>query len=96
MDKSLVYASPHVPEQVRRDVTSITGIRFTDYIGKYLGIPLMVGRASHSKFQYIIQKVQQRLTGWKSRTLSLAGRCTLISSVLSGIPAYAMQFVWHP
>ncbi|CAN1122260.1 hypothetical protein LINPERHAP2_LOCUS1265 [Linum perenne] len=35
--------------------------------------------------------MDKKLSSWKAKSLSLAGRVTLAQSVLSAIPAYAMQ-----
>ncbi|CAN1147835.1 Putative ribonuclease H protein At1g65750 [Linum perenne] len=35
--------------------------------------------------------MDQKLTGWKASSLSLAGRVTLAQSVISAIPSYIMQ-----
>ena len=59
-------------------------------------MPLLNDRITKQKFNYVVEKVQARLTGWKAKTLSLAGRCTLINLVLAGIPSYVMQTVWLP
>ncbi|GMP27069.1 hypothetical protein CsSME_00003231 [Camellia sinensis var. sinensis] len=40
--------------------------------------------------------MQRRLTGWKTHTLSMVGRATVIQSVASAIPAYAMQTMLLP
>jgi len=40
--------------------------------------------------------MQNRLASWKGKLLNKAGRLTLVSSVLSSIPAYYMQINWLP
>lgn len=57
----------------------------------YLGVPTINGRSSKREYQYLVDKVNGKLAGWKSKTLSLAGRATLIQSALSTIPLYTMQ-----
>lgn len=43
-----------------------------------------------------MQIVQQWLGHWKSKNLSIAGRRTLVQSVLSDVPSYVMQTSWLP
>ena len=57
-------------------------------LGMYLGVPTINGRSSKREYQYLVDKVNGKLAGWKSKTLSLAG---LIQSALSTIPLYTMQ-----
>jgi hypothetical protein len=38
-----------------------------------------------------VEHVKARLTGWKAKQLSLAGRCTLARSVIQAIPVYPMM-----
>lgn len=42
-------------------------------------------------FQDLVDKVQNKLKGWKARLLSQAGRATLISSVLQSLPLYTFS-----
>ena len=44
----------------------------------------------------ILEKSQKRLVSWKSASLSFAGRCTLIKTVASALPIYAMQTIKLP
>ena len=44
----------------------------------------------------MIEKVQAKLSSWKSKLLSLAGRVVLIQSVTSAIPTYYMQNAAFP
>ncbi|PKI66165.1 hypothetical protein CRG98_013418 [Punica granatum] len=48
-------------------------------------------RAQKSLFQGVVDCVQSRLNGWSASTLSMAGRTTLVQSVLQAIPMYTMQ-----
>ena len=77
-------------------ICRLTNMRPTTNLGKYLGVPLVLTRPSKHMYQYIIDKVQQRLSGWKARQLTMVGKCTLIQSVLAGIPSYLMQAHWLP
>ncbi|CAN1129226.1 Putative ribonuclease H protein At1g65750 [Linum perenne] len=63
----------------------------TTNLGKYLGVPLLHGRATNNHYKYILENLDTKLSGWKRETHSLAGRVTLAISVLNAIPSYAMQ-----
>lgn len=65
-------------------------------VGKYLGVPIFHKRVTKSTFQFIINKVDQRLSAWKTCHLSYAGRVTLVKSVLQAMPSYVMQFTCIP
>ena len=57
----------------------------------YLGLPILLGYSKWVVFQSIIDKVQNKVEGWRSKTLSQASRLILIKSVAAAIPAYAMS-----
>ncbi|CAN1753238.1 Putative ribonuclease H protein At1g65750 [Linum perenne] len=78
----------HIGRTVRLDRM---GIQLTQDLGRYLGIPIIHGRTTSSTFTEILVQMDSKLSGWKSKTLSLVGRVTLAQSVLAAIPAYAMQ-----
>jgi hypothetical protein len=56
-----------------------------------LGLPLSVKRLSSSDLVPLIHKVADHLPGWKVLLIHLAGRATLVKSVLTAIPVY--QFI---
>lgn len=58
---------------------------------KYLGVPIVSSRKESSLYNYIVDNVCQKLNGWKSHTLSMAGRVTLAQSCLTSIPGFVMQ-----
>lgn len=72
------------------------GVGLTGDLGKYLGIPLLHKRASNVTFAPILEKTQKKLSSWKKNFLSLAGRTTLIRSVLSALSSYHMQTMLLP
>lgn len=55
---------------------------------KYLGIPVASGRDKKATGEEIIGKVKWRLQGQKMKSLSQAGKVTLITLVASSIPSY--------
>lgn len=42
-------------------------------------------------FQFLVDKANQRVGGWKEKFLSLGGKEVLIKSVIQAIPSYAMS-----
>lgn len=72
------------------------GFSWTDDLRKYLGVPILHKRATSQTFKFIIDKVNDRLSSWKARSLSLAGRATLAKSVIQSIPTYVMQSTFLP
>ena len=61
-----------------------------------MGFPLFHGRVQKDDFQFLIEKMQSKLSGWKGRLHNKAGRVTLAKVVLTAIPVYHMHTVWLP
>lgn len=95
-DKTRIYFSGNVPRQLREEICYTSGFQVTDDLGKYLGVPLLHHRVNRGTYQFVIDKVTQRLSSWKSKTLSFAGRITLAKSVLQAIPSHVMQSSFLP
>ncbi|CAL1397558.1 unnamed protein product [Linum trigynum] len=90
-EKSRVFFSKNTTRATRGEVCSRLGIQETQDLGRYLGMPVIHGRVTKSTYRFILEKIDNKLTAWKARTLSLAGRVTLALAVLNAIPNYAMQ-----
>ncbi|KAL4346847.1 hypothetical protein GQ457_17G009160 [Hibiscus cannabinus] len=62
----------------------------------YLGVPLLHKRVTKETYRYLLDRIEQRLSGWAARTLSLAGKITLAKVVLQALPTYVMQTTFLP
>ena len=58
---------------------------------KYLGLPLGAKFKDKTIWNPILEKIEQRLAGWKHLYLSKGGRVTLIKSTLSNLPTYFLS-----
>ncbi|KAH9734293.1 putative ribonuclease H protein [Citrus sinensis] len=94
--KTQVFFSKNVPVTLASGIGKALGFSVTNNLGRYLGMPLLHDRVSKKTYQSIIDKIDQRLSGWAAKHLSLAGRVTLAQSVLQAIPIYAMQTTYLP
>lgn len=61
---------------------------------KYLGAIISVGRVRVRDQLEIIEKVRNKLSGWRADSLSLAGRLVLAQSVLQALPVHVFQSGW--
>lgn len=91
--KSRILCSNNVSNGFARELAVICGSPITNNLGKYLGVPLIHDRIINETYKEIPEKSQSRLASWKSSTLSLSMRCTLIKVVSSSIPIYAMKSI---
>ncbi|GKB61096.1 putative reverse transcriptase domain, reverse transcriptase zinc-binding domain protein [Tanacetum coccineum] len=61
---------------------------------KYLGVPLVPSRLVYRDCNELMEKVKRRVSDWKNKFLSFAGRTQLIRSVLSSMHLYwALVFI---
>ncbi|KAL8512525.1 hypothetical protein ACS0TY_018850 [Phlomoides rotata] len=63
---------------------------------KYLGILVGLGTYDRRIWNPVIEKLLFKLSDWKSKRLSIAGRATLINAVLNAIPTFLLSFYHSP
>lgn len=90
-DKTRVFFSRNVSREKKKELSESLGFQCTEDMGKYLGAPLIHQRSCRQSYQFILDRVNQRLSNWKASQLSLAGRVTLAKSVIQAMPSYVMQ-----
>ena len=89
--KTKIYFSKNVNHVRANEIASAFGFSLTNDLGKYLGVPFHHRRVNANSFSYVTESLMQKLSTWKTPSLSLAGRLVLCKSVISALPTYAMQ-----
>ncbi|XP_010473926.1 PREDICTED: uncharacterized protein LOC104753360 [Camelina sativa] len=96
LEKSKIFFSNNVSRELGKLISEESGIKSTKDLGKYLGMPVLQKRLNKETFGEVLERVSSRLAGWKSHTLSLAGRLTLTKALLSSIPVHSMSTIMLP
>lgn len=87
--KSSISFSAKTSQEIRTRVKEHLGIEKEGGVGKYLGLPEHFRRKKKDLFSSIVDKIHQKAS-WSTRFLSTAGKATMIQSVMSAVPSYAM------
>ena len=90
-EKTSIFFSTNTPQSTRQSICNALRTTSSGDLGKYLGLPPIIGRGKKQAFSEIKQKVVQKLNGWKGKMLSLAGKEVLIKSVAQALPIYTMS-----
>lgn len=91
-----MFISSNIPRREALSLSYWCGISLTNDLGKYLGTPILHSRISKNQLKDIIEKMSKRLSKWKAKNLSLAGKTTLIKVVTSAMPNHLMQTMELP
>jgi hypothetical protein len=62
--------------------------KVAQFPGNYLGLSLHTRKLRRVDFQPLLDKIGGHIPGWKGKLLSMAGRETLVKSVLTSQPIY--------
>ncbi|XP_057418408.1 uncharacterized protein LOC130712598 [Lotus japonicus] len=89
--KSRVFFSKNTETNLAEQLSNSLEIQQTHNLGMYLGVPLLHSRMTKDNFNFLIDKVKKKLSGWKASSLSFAGRVSLTQSCLLSLPSYVMQ-----
>lgn len=77
--------------QIGKGLCRRLGIIATNNLGRYLGFPIFHKGRVGNAFNFILDEVQSKLAGWKTRLLSRARRLVLAKSAVAPIAEYYMQ-----
>lgn len=78
----------HLPSAHALVMASSLGCSIQSFPLTYLGLSLSPRALHKAEYLSLIEKISNRLAGWKGMTLSRGGRLILLNSVLTTIPSY--------
>lgn len=62
----------------------------------YLGLPFLIGWSKYNTFLWIKERVWNKMSNWKHKSLSQVGRKILIKVVIQALPMYTMSIFQPP
>ena len=62
----------------------------------YLGLPSMIGSDRSDSFTYLVERVVNRLKGWKEKLLSFGGKEILLKAIIQSILVLLCLFLKSP
>jgi hypothetical protein len=89
-DKSSIVFSKNTPRMDRDWMMSALGVTCEGRNGKYLGLPVYVGRSRAKTFAYLKDRIWKAIQGWKEKMLTKVGKEILIKACAQAIPVFAM------
>ncbi|CAM8920955.1 unnamed protein product [Rhodiola kirilowii] len=89
--KSEGVCSKGVADAFKDKVKDRLQVSLVDSHSVYLGLPLIFSNKKVEMFRMIEERALKKVSDWKHKLLSSAGREVLIKSVLQAIPMYAMS-----
>ena len=84
--QSLLWWCPPRARDENKDLLSrVFWMNVESTFGKYLGAPMVLGRSNNEAFAPLIEEIQRKSQGWKTRFLFATGRLTLINIELRAL-----------
>ncbi|XP_026378697.1 uncharacterized protein LOC113273148 [Papaver somniferum] len=91
LNKSSILFIKGVNKDRKGEVASILGVKQMQTDDKYLGFHLLKPSHRINSYDFLSDKFESKLSGWKRISLTHAGRTLLIKVVLGLIPPYFMS-----
>ncbi|KAJ0264716.1 Reverse transcriptase zinc-binding domain-containing protein [Hirschfeldia incana] len=88
--KSAITFAKGISQSTQENLIKMTGITRIGGFGKYLGLPEKIGRKRKDAFEYIKQRIRNKLDSWYNKFLTPAGREVLLKAVITALPTYTM------
>ena len=95
-EKTSLYFSRNTGGEIQSKIKTMFGAQVIKQHETYLGLPSLIGRSKTNSFAQLKSKVANKLSGWKEKLLSAAGKEVLIKAVAQAVPTYTMSCFKFP
>ncbi|KAL0408606.1 UNVERIFIED_CONTAM: putative ribonuclease H protein [Sesamum radiatum] len=89
--KSMVHFSRNVTNKQKEAILEALQMPECNHRAKHLGLPFCKPKSRTQTFNELVVKMQGKLSLWKAKNLSRAGKMVLIKNVAQSIPVYHMS-----
>ena len=96
LTKLKILFSPKVTRRRKRGIFRRMGMAATNNLGKYLGFSIINQGRVGNVYNFVVNKIQSKLTGWRSKLLTKAGKLVLAKTSTAPVAEYYMQCQSHP
>ena len=90
-NKTSLFFNPNMDEGIRDEVKTLFGAQVIKPHESYLGLPSLVGRSKSNTFAHLKLRVANKVSGWKKKLLTSAGKEILIKAIAQAVPSYTMS-----
>lgn len=94
--KSGILFSSNVRMDKQVGIKNHLGVQIDLSGGKYLGLPSLIGRSKKQVFNFLKDRLWNKLQGCSVKCLSKAGKAVLLRNVAQAVPSYAMSCFMLP
>lgn len=94
--KSSIIFSSNISHHDARRFAKNLNVKVSPNPGKYLGTPSLWTRTNIQNFKDVLDRIAQRFSGWKKRSLDFAGHNTLIKASIDPIANHLISIIRLP
>lgn len=95
-NKSSITVSPNTSVVDRRKVCTTLEVQEISVHGKYLRMPMYMGRNKNEVFGFLVDRVGKKLQGWCNVPLSKGKKLTLLKTAAPALPNFLMNHFLIP
>ncbi|XP_031111845.1 uncharacterized protein LOC116015819 [Ipomoea triloba] len=95
-NKSNITFSANTPDAIKAHIATSLGVCLATDLGKYLGLPSCLGRSKSATLRFLEQRIRDRITGWRNKCISRAGKEILLKCIAQALPIFTMSMYLLP